>query len=31
LLLQLGEEVQGVEGFELVEVGFAEFVEDCAV
>ncbi len=31
LLFQFGEEIEGVEGLELVEVGAAELVEDVAV
>lgn len=31
LLFELGEEVEGFDGGELVEVGGAEFVEDFAV
>ena len=31
LLLQLGEKIEGIEGFELIEIGFAKFFEDGAV
>ena len=31
LFFQFGEEVEGVDGLELVEVGVAEFVEDGTV
>ena len=31
LLFELGEEVEGVDGLELVEVGFAQFVEHFAI